>query len=221
MKAGTFYIVSVGPGDPELLTLKAVKTIERCAVIAYPVTQSGQALARDIAGQIVDLSDKRELALPFSMGRETDYGSAASRIEACLGEGDDVAMLNLGDASLYATGARILRILKSRDWETCVVAGVPNFCAAAARLGVSLAEGDAPLHIVPGADASALALPGTRVFMKTGRKMPELIRSIEESGKRGMAVKNCGLPQEEVYPDLSCAPPDTGYFVTLIVKEQG
>ena len=219
MKAGTFYAVSVGPGDPELLTLKAIKTIERCPVIAYPVTQSGQSLARDIVAQALDLSNKREMPLSFAMGREADYESAALQIEGCLREGDDVALLNLGDVSLYATGVRILRILKSHGWETRVIPGVPSFCATAARLGVALAEGDAPLHLVPNADAAALNLPGTKVFMKSGKRLPELIRAVEASGKSGMAVKNCGLPQEEIYSDLSHVSPDAGYFVTLILKE--
>lgn len=219
MERGILYAVSTGPGDPELMTRKAVKALERCAVIAYPVTQSGQALAREIAAQALDLSDKRDLPLPFSMGREADYEAAAARIEARLTAGDDVALLSLGDVSLYATGSRILRILKSRGRETVVIPGVPSFCAAAARLGVALAEGGEPLHIVPDADAAALELPGTKVFLKAGGRLPELLRAVSARGKAGMAVKNCGLSQEEIYPDLSLESPEAGYFITVLVKE--
>lgn len=213
------YVVSVGPGDPELLTQKAIRVLERCAAVAYPVTQSGQRLAWDVAAQAVDLSRKRELPLPFSMGREARYEDAADRIAACLAAGEDVALLNLGDASLYATGSRILRAVRARGWETAVIPGVPSFCAAAARLGVPLAERDEPLHIVPDASPAALALPGTKVFMKTGGRLPELMKAVGSSGRRGMAVKNCGLPDEAAYPDLSQAAPEAGYFVTVIVKE--
>ncbi len=220
MRTGTFYAVSTGPGDPELLTRKALQTIGRCGVIAYPVTRSGRSLARDIAAQALDLSDKRELPLPFPMGcGEADYEAAAGRIEDRLRAGDDVALLSLGDVSLYATGGRILRILKAHGWETTVIPGVPSFCAAAARLGVALADGNEPLHIIPNADAAALELPGTKVFLKSGSRLPELIRAVEARGQTGMAVENCGLPEEAVYSDLFHVPDDAAYFVTVLVKE--
>lgn len=219
MKTGKIYAVSVGPGDPLLMTQKAVRTIEHCRVVAYPVTRSGQTLARDIAAQAADLADKCELPLMFCMGQEADYSSAASRIEQHLNKGEDVALLSLGDISMYATGSRILRILKSHGWEFSVIPGVPSFCAAAACLGECLVEGNESLHIIPDADAASLDLPGTKVFMKSGGRLPELIRIIRENGKNGIGVKNCGLPQEEIYTDLSLIPQDAGYFVTIVVKE--
>ena len=107
-KTGTFYAVSVGPGDPELLTLQAVRTLERCAVIAAPQTASGHMLALDIARAAVDLRGKKILPLAFSMStdagtREACWCAAADAVEAALDAGDDVALVNLGDVSLYAT----------------------------------------------------------------------------------------------------------------------
>ena len=219
MNTGTFYAVSVGPGDPELMTIKTIKTIEFCNVIAYPVTQSGQSIAKDIAAFALDMSGKEELPLAFSMGREADYESAAAQIEEYLKAGDDVALLNLGDVSLYSTASRILRILKANGRKTIVVPGVPSFCAAAARLGVALAEADEPLHIIPDANKKALEMSGTKVFMKSGKRLPELVNAIKANGQRAMAVKNCGMPQEEVYPELSQISSDPAYFITVIVKK--
>ena len=240
MKKGVFYGVSVGPGDPELITVKALKTLEKCLVIAYPVTggeagkdpgsHPGSRLAWSIASRAADLTGKIELPLAFSMGknpgqREAEYAAAAGKVETALAAGEDVAMLNLGDVSIYASYSHLAEILSRHGYETAAVPGVPSFCASSAALGVSLTEGDFPVHIFSGRENTeeALTLPGTKVFMKTGRKLPELTDTLGARGKLSgsMAVKNCGLPGEDIYPDLSerAPEPDAGYFVTVIVKE--
>ena len=107
-QTGTFYAVSVGPGDPELLTLQAVRVLENTPVIAAPQTASGQMLALDIARGAVDLTGKSVLPLRFTMShdaavRAESYRAAASAVEAELRQGRDVAMVNLGDVALFAT----------------------------------------------------------------------------------------------------------------------
>ena len=107
-KKGVFYGVGIGPGDPELLTLKAVRVLESCHVIAAPKTKSEQMLALDIASAAVDLSDKEIVPLFFTMERDKErqraaHLEAADRLESYLANGQDVAMLNLGDVSIYAT----------------------------------------------------------------------------------------------------------------------
>lgn len=105
---GTFYAVGVGPGAPELLTLQAVNLLRQCPVIAAPQTRSGQMLALDIAQGALDLREKEILPLSFTMSREPalreeSYRDAARQIEAFLQKGLDVAMVNLGDVSVFAT----------------------------------------------------------------------------------------------------------------------
>lgn len=226
---GVLYGVGVGPGDPELLTLKAVRRIGRCGVIAAPRTQGGGMLALDIAAQAVDLSGKTILPLDFPMERDPDrraavHRAAAEAVEGHLAAGRDVAVLNLGDVSIYATYAYLMELLEQRGYETVMIPGVPSFCAVAARLGTGLTERDAPLHIAPGGAAEdILDLPGTKVLMKSGRQLPGVLAALEKSGRLAgsMLVKNCGLPGEAVYPDLSRQAPESGagYFATLIVKE--
>ena len=133
-------------------------------------------------------------------------------------------MLNLGDVSIYATCSYLAELLRGQGYETVMIAGVPSFCASAARLGVSLTEMNQGLHILPGsADTeAALALPGTKVLMKSGQQLPAILHSLESRGLlvESMLVENCGMPGEAVYPDLSRErPPEhTGYFATLIVR---
>ena len=230
MKKGIFYGVGIGPGDPELLTLKAVRTLERCAVIAAPPTKSGEMLALSIAAGAVELSEKTILPLHFTMERDKAVQTAAhvlaaDQVEAHLAQGRDVAMLNLGDVSIYATYSYLMDILSRRGYETVMIPGVPSFCAVAARLGVSLTEMHTALHIAPGSAAleETLSLPGTKVLMKSGRQLPEVLGALANRGllDRAALVENCGLPDEAVYGDLSQAAPaaDTGYFVTVVVKE--
>ena len=229
---GTFYGVSVGPGDPELLTLQAVRLIRKCPVLAAPQTSSGQMLALDIARSALGkaLDGKTIVPLHFAMSRDPEmlrasHEEAARAVKEYLDAGQDVAMLNLGDVSVYATFGYLQEILEAEGYKTVRIPGVPSFCAAAARLGQPLTGGmEAPLTIAPGRHAAeVLAAPGTKVLMKSGRQLPETLAALAEAGLLGRSamVCNCGLPDEEVWPDLSAcdASRPAGYFATILVKE--
>ena len=227
---GTFYGVSVGPGDPELLTLKAVRCIEQCPVLAAPRTAEGRMLALEIVKGAVDVSGKTILPLHFAMSRDADtlrasHEAAAGAVREALDAGQDVAMLNLGDVSIYATYGYLEEILKAQGYPTARIAGVPSFCAAAAALGWSLTDGmEAPLTLAPGRHAEqVLDAPGAKVLMKSGRQLPAALAALRRRGlleKSAMAC-NCGLPEQTLWPDLSSYDParPAGYFTTIIVKE--
>ena len=127
--------------------------------------------------------------------------------------------------ALPARFSYLQEILTAEGYPTAMAAGVPSFCAAAARLNQSLTGGmDEPLTIAPGGWAEeALDAPGAKVLMKTGRQMPELIDTLERRGKLADSaiVYNCGLPEEQLYPDLSRERPEenAGYFAVVLVKE--
>lgn len=229
VKNGIFYGVGVGPGDPELLTLKALRTIGRCPVIAVPRTKSGETLALDIVRQAAPLEGKTLLYLDFTMSRDpavlqSSHLRAAEDVAAHLSAGRDVAMLNLGDVSIYATFGYLMDILTARGYESVMIPGVPSFCAVAARLGTSLTTVSSPLHILPGGGAlleEQLDLSGTKVLMKSGRQLPQAAALLEQKGllEKAAMVRDCGLPTEQVCRDLTHLPEDTGYFATVIVKE--
>ena len=228
-QTGTFYAVSVGPGDPELLTLKTVRLLEQSPVIAAPQTVSGQMLALDIARAAVDLTGKTILPLLFTMShdpavRVASYRAAAAQLETELRQGRDVAMVNLGDVALYATAYYILEQVRADGFKTVMLPGVTSVSAVAARLGWSLTEMEQPLHILPAScdlDA-ALALPGTKVLMKSGSAIRETVDALTRAGLLSHAalVADCGLPSEQVCRDLRELPESVSYFATILVRSE-
>lgn len=228
MAKGTFYGVGVGPGDPELMTLKAVRVLELCPVIAAPETKGENTLALDIARGAVDLAGKTILPLAFLMSRDKaalaqNHLEQAKKIMEQLDAGLDVAMLNLGDVSIYSTFSYILEIIARAGYPCQVVAGVPSFCAVAALLQCSLTEMRKPLHIIPGGHGNLeehLALDGPKVLMKTGKALPQVRQLLKEKGlyEKASLVQDCGLPSQRVCPSLDDAD-EAGYFTTIVVKE--
>ncbi len=222
---GIFYAVSVGPGDPELLTRQACRVLEHCDVVAAPQTGSGRMLALEIAAGAVAMEGKTILPLTFTMlrderAREESYRAAAAAVESELAAGRDVAMVNLGDVSVYATAYYILDHIRADGFETVMIPGVTSFCAVAARLGRSLTRMEEPLHILPGSAEldSALALPGTKVIMKSGKAIHETAAALERCGMAANAgmVADCGLETEQVYTDLRHLPEEVSYFATIV-----
>ena len=224
---GTFYGVGVGPGDPELLTRKAVGVLERCPVLATPRTRTGSSVALEIVRGAVELEGKTLLPLDFPMSREEGelraaHRAAAETVRPHLEAGRDVAMAVLGDVSLYSTFCYVMEILRGEGFPCAMVPGVPSFCAAAALLGRSLTRPDAPLHILPGGwegAEGALDLPGTKVLMKSGRQYPRLLEELDRRGmlEEAAMVENCGLPGQRAFPTLGDRPESTGYFTTILL----
>lgn len=225
-KLGTFYGVGVGPGDPELLTVKAIRTLEACPVLAAPQTASGEMTALNIAKQAANLEGKTLLPLHFTMSRDKAkqhqaHVEAAQAVRSYLDQGQDVAMAVLGDVSVYSTYCYLMDLLKD-EFPCVMVPGVPAFCAVAARLGRSLTTMNSPLHILPGGGegpGETLDLPGAKVLMKSGRNFPQVLDELEKRGllEQAAMVENCGLPGERICPSLEEKPQSSGYFTTIII----
>ena len=182
-------------------------------------------LALDIAAGAVDMKNKTILPLDFTMERseavrEDSYRTAAAAIEAALAAGRDVAMVNLGDVSVYATAYYILDHIRADGFETVMIPGVTSFCAVAARLGRSLTRMEEPLHILPGRMAldEALELPGTKVLMKSGKAVHETVQALERHNMLDHAamVADCGMAAERIYADLRELPKEVSYFATIV-----
>lgn len=239
--SGTLYCVSVGPGDPELMTLKAVRVIRRCQVIALSADGRAAGLmegkdnheermkcvAYAIAWGAVPQLDEKEI-LPLSMPMTKDrqslkksHEAAAAAIKTLLEEGKDVAYLTLGDTSVYASCMYPAAILKKDGWPIQMVSGVTSFCAAAARLGETLVSGPEQLHILPSSYGveEALNLPGVKVLMKSGKELGAVKELLKTRSDEVTAVERCGMEGERIFHSLEELPPDAGYYTTLIVRK--
>lgn len=226
---GTLYGVSVGPGDPGLITVRAVEVIRACDVIAVPRSSDGaERIALGIAGNAVPELDRKELVeLSLPMTRDPDRleiarAAAVETLAGYLRAGKDVAFLTIGDVTVYSTYGYLHGRVKAMGFSAEMVAGVPSFCAAAARLGEPLTDAAKPLHIVPAPYEGleeALSLPGTKVLMKSGKCFGEVRRLLAKRGQDAKLVERCGLPGERVFPSLGEAPGDAGYLSIIVVKE--
>lgn len=229
MHKGILYGVSVGPGDPGLLTLKAVNTISACPVIATPRTNGKAMIALEIVKKAIDLNGKEIVPLDFTMShnqeqRSDAHKAAAEKIKPFLDIGKSVAMLNLGDVSIYASYQYIADVLGNEGYTTAMIAGVPSFCAAAAELNISLTEIDKTIHIIPSGcrEYSELSeLGGTKIWMKSGHGLPKLLEQMEAKNRldKAVMVQNCGMENQRVFHTLKGVKPESDYFSLIIERE--
>ena len=223
--SGIAYGVGVGPGDPELITQKAVRIIRENPVIAVPGTTVETSLAYQIAAAAVpELAQKELVPIHMPMTKDPEalrlaHQNGADRLETYLAQGINVVYLTIGDPTIYSSFVYLQRILETDGYPVELVSGVPSFCAAAARLNRPLAEGDTPLHIIPGGafTAEAAAWPGSHVLMKPGRKLPEIRTLLAETLRSVGMVAHCGMDSERIYRSLEEIPEQTGYRSLMIV----
>ena len=227
MTRGTLYGLGVGPGDPELLTLKAVRILREADVIAVPDKGSGEKTAFRIVQEYV--ADKTILTCVTPMVRDqavldAAHDQIAADICALLEEGKNVAFITLGDPTVYATYMYIHRRVLKRGYEAVLVPGVPSFCAVAARLNTSLCEQSQRLLIVPASHKDVedcLSVDANLVFMKAGREIGALKEKLAAHGllESASLVANCGMEGEQVWERFADMPENTGYFSVVLVKK--
>lgn len=226
MEKGRLYGLGVGPGDPELMTVKAVRLLKKCQLIAIPQKEASRCLALQIALQAVpEAAEKPILALPMPMirdtaARERAYALAAEALVRALQAGQDVAFLTLGDPTIYSTYGYLHARVLSAGYEAQIVPGVPSFCAGAAALGVPLCLDGEELHLIPGGPSAsdALAYPGTKVFMKGG--VPNLKEAILQSDGPVFAAEKVGMEGQRLFRAPKEIPENPGYFTLIIAKEK-
>lgn len=238
MGLGILYGVSVGPGDPELMTVKGARIIEQCRRVFAPKARGkAESMALEIARPYIRTDAIIEL-IEFPMSSEGDdlerrWKEIAHKIADSLADGHDACYLTIGDTLLYSTYGYLTRALRrvAPDVTIVTVPGVTSFSAAAAAAEVPLGEGRAPAHIVPvsaGEEAvrGGLAYSGTVVFMKIGRRLPELIVELERAGRLDDAVfvSRAGLAEQRIETHMRSlvgADPDEGNLSVVIVSPRG
>jgi precorrin-2/cobalt-factor-2 C20-methyltransferase len=224
---GKLYGLGVGPGDPELLTLKALRVLREVPVIAYPAPGEGDSFARSIvAGWIA--GHQREIAIRFAMRpgppSEATYDEAAMLLAAELDGGRDIACLCQGDALFYGSFIGLLTRLAER-YRVEIVPGVSSLTACAAAAGVPLVSGAESLLVVPATldeDELAARLAGIEAvaIVKLGRHVAKVRRVLQRLGLLDAAiqVERATLPSARIVPlahsDREAAP----YFSTVLVR---
>ncbi|MEM1483769.1 precorrin-2 C(20)-methyltransferase [Oscillospiraceae bacterium PP1C4] len=228
--SGILYGVSVGPGDPELMTLKAVKTIQKCPVIAVPHSGADELVALNIARQSVPELDEKEvieLYMPMTRDKaelESTRNEATRKVTQLLEEGKDIAFLTLGDASIYSTYSYIHKRVLAQGFPAQIIPGVPSFCAVAARLNEGLTEAHQPLHIIPASYSGVdegLSWTGTKVLMKTGKSLEKVKSRLRERKlyEHAKMVQKCGMEGERIFQSLDDADEYASYFSIIVVKD--
>ncbi|WP_374619906.1 precorrin-2 C(20)-methyltransferase [Devosia sp.] len=222
----TLFLVGVGPGDPELLTLKAVRCLGAVAVVAYPSTGDGAALALDIAGGYVNPAALR-LPCSIPMARERGpaqaaYDDAAARIVDHLRAGRDVAWLCEGDPLFYGSAMYLVGRVAGIA-PVVVIPGVTSLTAAAAAIGRPLAARNETLKVLPAPLEDAvlraeLAVAPAVAIIKVGRHFDRIRSLLVETGhaEGAMVVEHATTGRQRVTPLVAFAHGERPYFSTIL-----
>ncbi|MGN1170415.1 MAG: precorrin-2 C(20)-methyltransferase [Lachnospiraceae bacterium] len=224
---GILYGVGVGPGDPELMTLKAVRLIKENDIIALPGADAKETVAYRIAASAVpELVEKTLLSVYMPMThdkveQEKYHRAGAESVEAYLAQGRNVVFLTLGDPTVYSTFMYIRQIVEEDGFGVRLVSGVTSFCAAAARVNQPLGIWKEQIHIYPAVHnlTEKLSPEGTCVLMKSGSRMKQVKEMIRESGRDAVMVENCGMEDEKVYFHVDEIPDTAGYYSLIIARK--
>lgn len=225
---GVLYGVGLGPGAPDLITLRAARLIERAQVVAYPTLAGGASFARSIAADLI-APGAQEIVMdvPMTVERapaQAAYDAGATAIAATLDAGQDVVCLCEGDPFFYGSFMYLFARLSDR-YRVEVVPGVTSVTACAARAGLPLAARNERLTVLPGPlpeDELRARIDGAEsvVIMKVGRHLPKIRAVIHALGLTGSAVyvERATLPDEVILP-LADAPQTAPYFSMILLTK--
>lgn len=233
---GEFYGIGVGPGSPDLLTIRATQVLQLVDVVCVPRSSAEkEVVALKIAGAYIpQTTEIIEISTPMTRDKtvlQAEWQRGAEKIAAYLNEGKRVAFITIGDAMLFSTYTYLLKRVQALAPEAAVesIPGVTSFAASAAHLNVALAEGNERLAIIPAVDDPAQLRPvfdhfSNAVLMKVAGKYDEILDILEEKGLQDKAVyvSKLGYPEQFVTYDLeSLRGKDKDYLSLILVKREG
>ncbi len=225
-------IIGVGPGDPDLLTLRALKTLKSRDLIVHagPTDRAGYAL-ETIADHLEPWQKVESARLAMRCGPDdgsVGYNRVAQRLRDAARAGQKVGFLTEGDPMLYGSGSYVAEHLAALAPETGVeiIPGVSAVSAAAARLGWPLAQKEAILTICPGtyhvdAIGSILDRPGMTCWLKAAGVLPALVLALRVRNRlhRAVLLENVGRSEERIFRDLDAAlKEDLSYFSLVLIR---
>jgi precorrin-2/cobalt-factor-2 C20-methyltransferase len=226
--SGTLYGVGLGPGAPDLMTVRAARLIGGATCIAYPTLAGGQSFARTIAADLIP-AGIREIVMDLPMASErrsaqAAYDKGAAEIAATLETGEDVVCFCEGDPFFYGSFMYVFSRLSGR-YRIEVVPGVTSVTACAARAGLPITARNETLTILPGpleedVLRKRIAAAESIALMKVGRHLPKIRRVLTELGlaDRSVYVERATLAQEVILP-LRDAPADAPYFSMILLTK--
>ena len=234
MSVGTLYGIGVGPGDPELLTVKGSRIIGECPNIFVPKARiKSESLARKIAEQFINGNSRiHELVFPMVTDKtklKEKWDASAKTISEVLLNGEDAVFLTLGDSLLYSTYIYMLRSLKEiiPDVKVVTVPGVAAFSAVASLTDFPVGVGKRKITIVPTSDdmskvEQAVTDEGTVILMKIGSRIHNILDILDKYDllDKSVFVANAGLETEKISTDLRALREETGdgaYLAVILV----
>ncbi len=238
MTCGCLSIVGVGPGDPELVTLKAVRKLREADSVYVPVSHLSRETWLSDVVKLHAAAQAKVAEVSFSAARERSeralhWQQTAAEIIGELQQGKDVAFVTLGDPQLYSTSLYLLRAVNDL-WPQAPVDIVPGISAmnhCAALTAFTLGEGTEPVTIMPSVTAledvrRALTMGGTLVLMKIGRHLPTVIDLLEEEGllEQSVFVARAGLPDQLIVTDMRTlrdVPAEKGNLAIILIHTEG
>jgi precorrin-2/cobalt-factor-2 C20-methyltransferase len=228
--AGRLYGIGTGPGDPELLTLKAIKAIGLCDVIAVPKHAREDKTALTIVSEYV--KGKATLECFFAMSRDMSERraarvKAAEDIMTCLDSEQNVGFITLGDPTTYSTYMYVHELIVAKGYTAEIIPGVTSFAAASAALGIALCTGDETLTIIPARHnqdiEELLDYPGNKVIMKSGENLMVVLAELTRRGYADSTyvVSRATMSDQRLFKGIDSffADPETGYFTVAVVKQ--
>lgn len=228
---GTFFGIGVGPGDPELLTVKAINAIKQADVLIAPKTEKKDgSVALSIAKPY--LKDDIEIVYQvFPMVKDFAEDTAAweankAEILALLKAGKNVAFLTLGDPMFFSTYIYVYRLLEHEDVPITTIPGIPAFAAIGSQVGYPIVEGNDILTIIPATAKKekierAMEVADSVVLMKVYKNFDEVIGSLEQKdlAKNAILVSRAGLSDEKIIRDVPQHRGETlNYLSTILTR---
>ncbi len=233
-QTGTLYGIGVGPGDPELLTVKAARILSEVEVVfAAASTKNDYSLAVNIAGpHIPERTAVRILRFPMTKDKEETCKAWKAHAETIISElelGKNAAFLTLGDPMTYSTYGYILKNIQiiAPQIPITTVPGITSYQAAAACINTPLVEGEECLLVVSGVNGGdrlrqVRMNPENVVFMKAYRNIKDINAALESASgfTQCVGVSNCSLPEQKIYPDTREFNGRSPEYWTLIIAKQ-